>query len=133
MRTQTIDLVPATLSAVSFLLSSTAVPLTDAVPSPLPAWTPPKQRVRGASTQLRLILVPPDQEPFGCFKHPSVPLARLLCCNERHRGEQLQIEGGVFRGPLGGFKPLRQVFDSPPGVGALPTGYRREHRPTGYE
>ena len=53
-------------------------------------------------TQFRLVLVPPDHEPFGCFEDPPVPLARLLCANGSKRGLSSKHQRGVFGGPLGG-------------------------------
>ena len=53
---------------------------------------------------LRLILVPRDREPFGCFEDPPVPLANRLCCSGPQRGLNSKNRWGVCRGPLGGSK-----------------------------
>ena len=72
----------ATLSIVSFLLSSTAVSLR-LLPPPFPR-IPLGTTHSGCvtfSTKIRFILVQLNHEPLDCFENPPVPLARIRGCN----------------------------------------------------
>ena len=67
-----------------------------APPPPFPLGTT-HGRSPALSTQLCLILVPPHNEPFGCFKDPPVPLPRHFCCSGPQSSLNPKNQGDVFR------------------------------------
>ena len=120
----------AALSAVSFLLSSTAVSLRLLPPPPFPfPWAPPTadawRFLLKSASSLRHF-----HEPLDCFEDPPGPLARLLCCSGPHRGLktpntnlECSVDPFVALNTLSvrsSTRHLCQVFHCPPGLRPSP-------------
>ena len=95
-------------------------------PLPIPLGTTHSGFV-ALSTRVRLILVPRNHEPLGCFEDPSVPLARGICCNGPRGGlnsntnEQCSVDPSVARNTLRpSTRHLCQVYGRPPGLRPSP-------------
>lgn len=99
--------------------------------SPIPwQWSP---------TRLRLVCIPPNHKPLGCFEEPPIPLARLRCCNGPHRGLNSNHQRGCSHSILGGSKRTEAVnlaFLASIRLSSRPCAFRIDHRceqhPTGY-
>ena len=94
----------ATLSAVSFLLSSTAVYLIYLL---LPTL-PPFSRASPTADALRCLLTVRHPRATASWTvwvlqgPPGNPFPRLLCCSGPQRGLNSKHQGGKFRWPFGG-------------------------------